>query len=97
MAKKTILDIPAEVLVMVLKNLELKYVIETCSRVCHNWRQLAVKCFLEPHVKKLAKLDNSFRESYDELWNNEFDWNGETNDVNSMLKIYHNMKCYQSK
>ena len=97
MAKPTIVEIPAEVLVMVLKNLELKYVIETCSRVCHNWRQLAAKYFLEPHVKKIAKLDNSFRESYDELWNDKFNWIGDTNDTDSMLKIYHNMKCYQSK
>ena len=49
--------LPIEILVKILSYLPLKIVINICSEVCPEWENCVEMNFLEPHLKRIAKLD----------------------------------------
>ena len=53
----TIKDLPPEVLVFILKYLNITDIVENCSKTCVNWKEITAQFFMQPRLLKLSKSD----------------------------------------
>ena len=49
--------LPTEMLVKILSYLPLNFIINVCPEVCSEWEKCVEINFLDPHLKRIAKLD----------------------------------------
>ena len=54
-------NLPTEVLVHILKNLDLADIVENCSETCQRWRFISTQFFLQPELVKLTSENRELR------------------------------------
>ena len=62
-------ELPTEVLVLILNNLDLADIVENCSETCQRFRFISTQFFLQPELVRLASENEELRlELQDEGW-----------------------------
>ena len=66
--------------------------IESCSKTCVKWKNVAVDYFFRPHLKRLAKLDEDLKTQF-----HNKGWSEESNERDLIISLFDEFKSAKGK